>query len=68
MELRKMILTVLHAGQQRRQMHKEQTFVLNGRRRWGNLRDSIEAYALPYVKQIVGGSLMYVAESKASAL
>ena len=39
MELRMMILTVLHAGRQRRQMHKEQTILLNGRRWWDDLRE-----------------------------
>ena len=40
MEFRKVILTILHAGQQRRHRHKEQTFGLSGRRRaWDGLRE-----------------------------
>ena len=46
---------ILHAGQQRRHIHKGQNFGLSGGRRgWDDLRDSIETYTLPYVKQIVG--------------
>ena len=37
---RKVVLTILHAGQQRKHRHKEQTFGLSGRRRGGDdLRD-----------------------------
>ena len=40
MEYRKMVLTILCAGQQRRHRHKEQTFGLDGKRReWGDLRE-----------------------------
>jgi len=37
---RKMVMTILHAGQQRRHRYKEQTFGLSGRRcRWDDLRE-----------------------------
>ena len=40
MESRKMVLTMLHAGEQRRHRCKEQTFGLSGRRRgWDDLRE-----------------------------
>ena len=40
MKFRKMILTILHAGQQRKHRCKEQTFGLSGRRRrWEDLRE-----------------------------
>ena len=40
MEFRKMVPMILHAGQERRHICKEQTFRLNGRRRgWDDLRE-----------------------------
>ena len=40
METRKMVLVILHAGQQRRHRCKEQTFGFSGRRRvWDDLRE-----------------------------
>ena len=40
METRKMVLVILHAGQQRRHRCKEQTFGLSGRRwEWDDLRE-----------------------------
>ena len=34
-----MVPTILHAGQQRRHRRKEQTFGLDGRRGWDDLRE-----------------------------
>ena len=48
MESRKMVLTVLHAGQQTRHSYKEQSFGLYGKRR--GQENSTETYTLPYVK------------------
>ena len=40
MEFRKMVPMILHAGQQRRHRHKEQSFRLIGKRQeWDNLRE-----------------------------
>ena len=39
MESRKMVPTILHTGQQIRHRHKDQTFGLNGRRGWDDLRE-----------------------------
>ena len=39
MESRKMVLTILYTGQQRRHRCKEQTFALGGRRGWDDLRE-----------------------------
>ena len=40
MEFRKMVLMILHAEQQRRRRHKEQTFGFSGRRQgWDELRE-----------------------------
>ena len=40
MEFRKIVLMILHAGQQRRQRHKQYTFGLSGRRQgWDDLRE-----------------------------
>ena len=40
MESRKMVLTILPEGQQRRHRHKERTFGLSGRRKgWADLRE-----------------------------
>ena len=39
MESRKMVPTILYAGQQRRHRHKEQTFGLSGGRAWNALRE-----------------------------
>ena len=40
MAFRKMVPTILHAGQQKRQRRKEQTFGLSGRMRgWDDLRE-----------------------------
>ena len=39
MESRKMVLTILPTGQQRRHRRKEQTFALGGRRGWDDLRE-----------------------------
>ena len=40
MKFRKMELTILNAGQQRRPRYKEQTFGLSGRRQgWDDLRE-----------------------------
>ena len=50
MESRKIVRTVLHAGQQRRHRHKEQTFGLSGRRGWDDLRKKALKHILPYVK------------------
>ena len=57
-----MVPMILHAGQQRRHRHKEQAFELSGRRkRWMNLENTIETYALPCVNSITNVSLMYEA-------
>ena len=51
MESRKIVLTILHAGQQRRHRSTEQTFGLSGRRRgWDDLRKKALKHILPYVK------------------
>ena len=39
MEFRKMVPTILHAGQQRKQRGKEQTFGLSERSGWDDLRE-----------------------------
>ena len=50
MASRKMVLMILHTGQQRRHRHKEQTFGLGGRRGWDDLREKHGNIILPYVK------------------
>ena len=46
-----MVLTILHAGRQRRNRHKEQTFGLSRRRKgWDDLRKKALKHMLPYVK------------------
>ena len=57
MEFRKMVPTILRAGQQRRHKHKEQTLGPSGRRG----KNSIEIYTLPYVKQMTTANLMHEA-------
>ena len=55
-----MVLTMLHAGEQRRHRCKEQSFGLIGRGRgWMIWENSTETCTLPYVKQTASGSLMY---------
>ena len=54
MESRKMVLTILHAGQRRRHRYTEQTFGLIGRRGWDDLKQSIETYSLPGIKHSQG--------------
>ena len=55
MEFRKIIPTILHAGQQRRRRHKEQTFGLSGRRQgWDDLEKP-----LPSVKYTTSASSMH---------
>ena len=51
-ESMKIVPTILRAGQQRRHIHKEQTFGYNGREGEGGIiwENSIETYILPYVK------------------
>ena len=59
MESRKMVPMILHAGQQRRHRHKEQTFGIRegeGGMIWEN---STETYTFPYGKQIASGALLY---------
>jgi len=42
MEFRKTVMTIPHAGQQKRRRYNEQTFGLCGRRRgWDDLREQI---------------------------
>ena len=46
----------LHAGQQRRRIHKGQNFGLSGGRRgWDNLRDSIQTYT--FSRSVLSDSL-----------
>ena len=52
MESRKMVPTSLHAGQQRRHRHEEQTFGLSGRGEGGMIRESAaETYPSPCVEE-----------------
>ena len=56
MESRKIVLTLLLKGQQRR--HVRHFGHRGGRRRRMIRENSIETYTLPYVKQTASGSLM----------
>ena len=51
-----MVAIVNSAGQQKRQRHKQLTFGNSGRREWDDLKERIETYTLPYVKQIANRS------------
>ena len=65
MESRKMVLTVLHSGQQRRHGHKNRLLDSVGegedRMIW---RNSIETYTLPYVKCKTSMSLFEAGNQK----
>ena len=62
MKSRKMVLMNLFAGQQWGRRHREQAY---GQDKGGegegemNGESSMEAYTLPYVKQIANGNLLY---------
>ena len=48
MESKKMVLTILFTGQQRRHRCKEQTFGLGGRKRgWDDLREALKHLHYP---------------------
>ena len=61
MESRKIVLTLLLKGQQRR--HVRHFGHRGGRRRRMIEENSIETYTLPYVKQTANGNLLYDAGS-----
>jgi len=62
MDSRKMVLVSLFAGQQRKHRQKEQTFGHSGGGGGGGVKTrqgGIETYALPYIKQLASGNLLY---------
>ena len=59
MEFRKMVPTILHAGQERRHKCKEQLLGSLGEGEGGMIwENTIETYTLPDVKQMTSASLM----------